>query len=140
MAEALNDQVTLIKSLPLEAAQRVHDLTILGLSDSTRAKEIAKEIYDTGKVTRSRATMIARTEVGRTATELTKVRAQAAGITHYIWRTSGDSDVRKSHRKMNGKVIAFSKAPEVDPGKHYHAGSFPNCRCYPEPIIPEDYT
>jgi len=139
MAVALNEQVTLIKSLPLEAAQRVHDLTILGLSDSTRAKDIANEIMSSGQVARSRATLIARTEVGRTATELTKTRAEAAGITHYIWRTSGDSDVRLSHKKMNGQVVAFNKMPTLSDGTTCHAGAIYNCRCYPEPIIPEDY-
>ena len=137
MAEALDQQVILITSLPKEAGQRVHDLTMLGLSDSTRAKEIAKEIMASGHVTKSRANLIARTEVARTATELTKARAHAAGITHYIWRTSGDTDVRESHKKMNGKVIAFNKPPEVEPGQFYHAGEFPNCRCYVEPVIPE---
>jgi len=138
MAEALNEQVSLIKSLPLEAGKRVHDLTMLGLSDSSRASEIAKEIMHSGQVTKSRANLIARTEVARTATELTKARAVAAGITHYVWRTSGDADVRESHKHMNGKVIAFNQPPEVEPGKRYHAGQFPNCRCYPEIVIPEE--
>jgi uncharacterized protein with gpF-like domain len=39
---------------------------------------------------------------------------------------------------MNGKVVAFAEPPEVEPGKFYHAGSFPNCRCYIEPIISEE--
>jgi SPP1 gp7 family putative phage head morphogenesis protein len=138
MSQALEEQVALITSLPREAARRVHDITMLMLSDSTRASELAKEIMRSGEVTKSRATLIARTEVARTATELTKVRSQAAGVTHYVWRTSGDADVRESHKKMNGKVIAFDQPPEVEPGKHYHAGQFPNCRCYPEPIIPEE--
>ena len=138
MAEALNEQVKLITSLPLEAAERVHGLVLIGLTDSTRAKQVAEDIMATGEVTKSRANLIARTEVSRVATELTKARATQVGLTHYIWRTSGDSDVRTSHKHMNGKVVAFNEPPEVEPGKFYHAGSFPNCRCYVEPIIPEE--
>ncbi len=37
MQALLAGRVTLIKSMPLDAAQRVHDLTIKGLQDSTRA-------------------------------------------------------------------------------------------------------
>lgn len=137
MAVTLENQVALITSLPREAARRVHKLTLEGLADSTRASEIAKEIMASGEVTKSRANLIARTEVARTASELTMARAQSAGITHYIWRTSGDADVRESHKKMNGKVIPFDQPPEVEPGKRYHAGEFPNCRCYIQPVIPE---
>lgn len=135
--KALDDQVNLITSLPLEAAQRVHELTLKGLESGARAKEIADEIMKTGQVTKSRAMLIARTETARTAAEVTKARALDVGCTHYIWRTSGDSDVRKSHKEMNGKVVAYDKPPEVEPGKFYHAGTFPNCRCYQEPLLPE---
>jgi len=85
----LEDQVTLIKSLPLDAATRVHGLTIEALVTSTRAAEIAKEIQRSGEVSESRAMLIARTEVSRTATELTKARAERVGSTHFIWRTAG---------------------------------------------------
>ena len=135
LQQFLNEQVHLITSLPLEAAERVHKLTLEGLLEGTRAKEIAAEILKTGKVTESRAKLIARTEVARVASGLTMVRAQSVGVTHYVWRTSGDSDVRQSHKDMNGKVIPLDRPPEVEPGKHYHAGQFPNCRCYPEPVF-----
>lgn len=137
MRQRLDDQIALITSMPIEAAQRVHDLTSKALQEGKRASVVAAEILQTGDVTKSRAMLIARTEVARTASELTMTRAKSVGITHYIWRTSGDSDVRHSHKLMNGKVIAFDEPPEVEPGKRYHAGQFPNCRCYPEPIIPD---
>lgn len=138
LKDLLNEQVSLITSLPIEAGQRVHKLTLQGLSDSTRASEIAKEIYATGSVTMSRAKLIARTEVARTASGLTMSRAQHVGATHYIWRTAGDSDVRKSHKEMNGKVVAYSEEPTLSDDTKTHAGMIFNCRCYMEPIIPED--
>lgn len=137
MRKALDDQVALITSLPREAGRRVHDLTLKALVESGRAKEIAEEILRTGEVTKSRATLIARTETGRVASELLKVRAESAGVTHYIWHTSHDADVRASHKKMDGKVFEFNNPPEVEPGHRYHPGAFPNCRCWAEPIVPE---
>lgn len=131
----LSEQVTLIKSLPIEAAQRVHELTIEGIANGTRAKEIAVEIMRSGEVSKARATLIARTEVSRTATELTRARALHVGSTHFIWRTVGDSDVRPTHRALNGKVFRWDDPPECDPGHHALPGAIWNCRCYPEPIL-----
>src|ERR1019366_5325789 len=86
MRDLLNDQVYLITSLPLDAAKRVHELSSGALYEGARANEIAAEIMKTGEVTRSRANLIARTEVGRSATALTQARAESVGSVGYIWR------------------------------------------------------
>jgi len=137
LQRCLEDQVKLIKSLPTEAGQRVHRLTLEGLEQGTRAKEIAAEILRTEDVTKSRAMLIARTEVSRTSSELTQVRAQHVGSEGYIWRTSDDADVRDSHKRMAGRFVSWDKPPTLD-GLVGHAGCLPNCRCYPEPVIPEE--
>jgi SPP1 gp7 family putative phage head morphogenesis protein len=136
MQGLLAEQVTLIKSIPLDAAKRVHELTLQGIEDGTRASEIAKEIQRSGEVSDSKAKLIARTEVARTASTLTEARARSVGSEGYIWRTSGDSDVRHSHAEMNGKFVRWDSPPTLDKMTG-HAGCFPNCRCYPEPVIPE---
>lgn len=135
MQALMGEQVTLIKSIPLDAAKRVHKLTIEGIEDSTRASEISKAIQASGDVAKSRADLIARTEVARTASTLTEARALHVGSPGYVWRTSGDGDVRDSHREMEGKFVAWDDPPTLD-GMKGHAGQFPNCRCYPEPVIP----
>lgn len=132
------EQVDLIQSLPLEAAERVHKLTIRGLLDSTRAREIAAEIFKTGEVTESRATLIARTEVARTASVLTETRSRSAGVTHYRWQTSKDADVRPGHKAMQGKICRWDDPPPVDENgriMHHHPGRIWNCRCWPEPLV-----
>ncbi len=136
MQGLLTEQVTLIKSIPLDAAKRVHELTLQGIEDGTRASEIAKEIQRSGEVSENKAKLIARTEVARTASTLTEARAKSVGSEGYIWRTSGDSDVRHSHKEMNGKFVRWDSPPTLDKMTG-HAGCFPNCRCYPEPVIPE---
>ena len=136
MRGLLAEQVTLIKSIPLEAAQRVHELTLQGIEDATRAKEIAKEIQRSGEVATSRAQLIARTEVSRTAATLTEARAKATGSEGYIWRDSGDKTTRHSHHLMNGKYVRWDSPPTLDKLTG-HAGCLPNCRCWPEPVIPE---
>lgn len=133
----MDEQVTLIKSLPLDAAKRVHELTLEAAVTSARAGEIAKEIMRSGEVSESRAMLIARTEVSRTATELTRARAERVGSTHFYWRTTGDSDVRRSHKALNGQVFRWDDPPECDPGHRALPGAIWNCRCWPEPIISE---
>lgn len=140
LRQRLDEQVAMIKSIPLDAAKRVHDLTLRGLETSTRGDEIRKAILASGDVAASRATLIARTEVARTASLLTQARAEFIGSTQYIWRTSGDTDVRPGHRAMNGKVFRWDDPPEVNENgrvMRHHPGQIWNCRCFPEPIIPE---
>lgn len=137
LQESLNRQVGLIKSLPLEAAKRVHEMTLSGLVDGRRAAEISKAILATGEVTEARARLIARTEVARTATGLTEARSRAIGSDGYIWRTSGDKDVRDSHAEMEGKYIRWAVRPRLKDGFVAHAGETPNCRCWCEPVLPD---
>lgn len=133
--QRIADQVTLITSLPLDAAERVHKLTLEGITKGGRAKQVAQEIMRSGEVSKSRANLIARTEVSRTATDFTRARAESVGSTHFIWRTSQDSDVRESHRRLNGKTFRWDDPPECDPGHHALPGAIWNCRCYPEPVL-----
>ena len=138
--EMLDRQVGLIKSLPLNAAQRVQDLATRAVIEGGRADEISSLIMATGDVTKARANTIARTEISRATTMFTQARAEALGSDGYIWRDSGDSDVRHKHAELNGQYIPWDAPPIVDEksGRRAHAGCDINCRCYPEPVIPGD--
>jgi SPP1 gp7 family putative phage head morphogenesis protein len=135
----LQENVDLITSLPTKAAERVHKLTMAGLSQGTRADDISREIMRTGEVTQSRANLIARTEVARSASGLVEVRSLHVGSEGYIWRTAEDADVRKEHKALNGKFIRWDSPPVAGSnGERAHAGQIYNCRCFPEPVIPEE--
>ena len=137
MREKLAESVGLITSLPLEAAQRVHKLTLQGILNGTRARETAKEILRTGEVTQSRAMLIARTETTRTATALVEARARHVGSIQYEWVTSNDSDVRPLHKALNGKIFSWDEPPIAgENGERAHPGAIFNCRCHPSPILP----
>jgi SPP1 gp7 family putative phage head morphogenesis protein len=133
----LAEQVNLIKSIPLEAAQRVHERTKEALVQGTRFADLIPEIMETGKVAQSKARLIARTETARTSSVLTQVRAQAVGSDGYIWRTAEDAQVRPDHARLNGTLVKWSEPPLAGSNMRYHAGQGPNCRCYPEPILPD---
>lgn len=134
-AKLMEEQVELIKSIPLKAGERAQSLALSAVYEGTRADEIAERLARSGEVSESDANLIARTEVARANSVLTQARAKAVGSTHYIWRTSKDSAVRESHRKMEGKVCEWNNPPTLIDGTTGNAGTFPNCRCYPEPVF-----
>lgn len=137
MRSIVNEQVKYMKSLPIEAADRVYDIqnrAIEAVVNGERASVLQKEIMRTGEVAESRAKLIARTEIGRANGALTQARAISVGSVGYIWRTAHDSDVRHSHKEMEGKFVAWDRPPTLD-GLTGHAGCVPNCRCYPEVVF-----
>jgi SPP1 gp7 family putative phage head morphogenesis protein len=134
-AALLREQVDLIKSIPTRMAERAQSLALEAQKTGARASVIAAEIENSTKVAQSRAVLIARTEIAKANATLTQARAQSVGATHYVWRTAGDSDVRETHAELDGKVFAFDDPPYIDGEGNHHAGEFPNCRCYAEPIL-----
>lgn len=137
LRESLERQVELITSLPVEAGRRVHELALDAMTDSGRADEVAREILRTSDVTVSRANLIARTEVARCSSGLVEARATHIGSEGYIWRTARDRDVRHSHAQMEGKFVKWGDPPTLSDGTTTHAGGIYNCRCYPEPVLPD---
>lgn len=138
MRDIMKEQVDLITSLPKQAGERVHKLVIEGMTTGSRANSTAEEIMRTTHVTKSRAQLIALTETGRAATAMVESRARFIGSDGYIWRTTGDADVRDDHKKLEGKFIRWDSPPIAGPnGMRYHAGAGPRCRCTPEPVIPD---
>lgn len=131
------DQVGLITSLPLEAAQRVQRLAIEAAPAGKRYQELVPEILKTGPITVNRATLIARTETAKVQSAITQVRAKYVGSEAYVWRTARDRDVRPAHKRLEGKVFKWDDPPIAEEnGDRHHPGCFPNCRCYSEPILP----
>jgi SPP1 gp7 family putative phage head morphogenesis protein len=130
------EQVDLIKSIPLRAAQRVHDLTEEILADSNRASSLVDDIMRSGHVARSHATLIALTEVSRATTSFTQARATNLGGTHYVWETAKDSRVRSEHRALQGKVFSWDDPPIAgSKGERAHPGCIYRCRCWPRVIF-----
>ena len=143
MQDQIVENISLIKTLPNDVATKVvkdiEEATLKG----KRASEIEKIIrVQTDKHSRASARLIARTEVSKTTTALTKQRSEQLDLHWYVWRTALDGDrVRKSHRNMEDVLVNWNNPPspealvgEKDVGK-YHAGNIWNCRCYPEPFL-----
>jgi len=141
MKAYMDDNVDLITSLPLKAAERVHHLVNNNLKTGARAETLIAELLQTGKVTESQARTIARTETSRAATGLVKASAESIDIDWYFWRTTHDNRLRKSHKIMDGVLCRWDDppSPELLAGEksvgNYLPGAIWNCRCYAEPLI-----
>jgi SPP1 gp7 family putative phage head morphogenesis protein len=135
----LSDQVEFITSIPTNAAKRIHDITVGNLVSADRGEgALERMIMRSGEVSKSHARLIARTETARTASLLTESRALHLGSPGYWWRTVKDSDVRPLHKKLEGNFIPWDNPPVAgENGERAHAGQIYNCRCYPEPELPE---
>lgn len=146
----INDQIienaVLIRTLPNDVAEKVVKNIAEEAIKGKRARSIESIIReDTDKHSRASARLIARTEVAKTQSAITKSRAQNLDMQWYVWRTALDGDkVRKSHRLMEGVIVNWNDppSPEELAGEqsvgHYHAGNIWNCRCYSEVLLDID--
>ncbi|UKV70958.1 phage head morphogenesis protein [Klebsiella pneumoniae] len=131
-------QIQLMKSMPIEAADRVRDIQSRAMEaviNGERPDQLYEMIMQSGDVAASRAQLIARTEIGRATGALTQARALAVGSEGYWWRIEG-AGTRASHRKMKDKFVRWDNPPTLD-GMTGHAGCLPNCKCWSEVQIPE---
>nr|WP_255313623.1 phage minor head protein [Klebsiella pneumoniae] len=131
-------QIQLMKSMPIEAADRVRDIQSRAMEaviNGERPDQLYEMIMQSGDVAASRAKLIARTEIGRATGALTQARALAVGSEGYWWRIEG-AGTRPSHRKMKDKFVRWDNPPTLD-GMTGHAGCLPNCKCWSEVQIPE---
>lgn len=146
----INDQIienaSLIRTLPNDVAEKVAKTIAEEAIKGKRARTIESIIKeDTDKHSRASARLIARTEVAKTQSAITKSRSQALDMQWYVWRTALDGNrVRKSHRLMEGVLVNWNDPPspeelagEQNVGR-YHAGNIWNCRCYSEILIDVD--
>lgn len=141
----LNEQVALIQSIPIEAGQRAQKIAAENFINGTRANpdpsvtaQLKKDMGMSTQVAINRAKLISRTETARANASFVEARAVSVGVQAYIWRTTMDGAERESHKKMNGKLVRYDDPPILSDGTQGHAGTFPNCRCYQDPVLPED--
>lgn len=142
MDQWINENVGLIQSMPLNAAKKVQKLVLENLKTGQyRSSGLVEQIMKIGHVSRNRAKTIARTEVSKMSSGLTKARSEYAQIGYYIWKTSKDLRVRSSHSIMNNVLIDWNQPPSPEALKgikshgNYHAGCTFNCRCFPRPLL-----
>lgn len=146
----LNEQVALIKSIPIEAGLRAQKIAHEAFFKGARAEanedtiaELQNQMGLSTEVATQRAYLIARTETARANASINQARAMAVGSNQYRWHNSGDEAVRHSHKYLQGKrlqgmIFSWDAPPTLDDGTSGHPGTFPNCRCFAEPVFSDE--
>ena len=69
--------------------------------------------------------------------EYDRKRVKAAGVTHYLWRTSKDADVCEACHEREGQTFPYDAELEFRHPGTFECCTGQPCRCYCEPILPE---
>jgi SPP1 gp7 family putative phage head morphogenesis protein len=126
----VSENVALIKSLPDRYFQEIERTVIAAIREGKRNEEVAADMEERYSIASSRATLIARDQIGKFYGELQQARQTQLGIDRYIWRTVRDNRVRPDHEEREGEIFAWDDPPEDG-----HPGEPIQCRCWAEPIL-----
>jgi SPP1 gp7 family putative phage head morphogenesis protein len=118
----ITEHTQLIKDIRLEHLNKIASSLQRGIRQGLLQKDMAKDIQEITNLGKARARLIARNTPLQYSGALTKHHQINAGIKKYLWQTSQDERVRKSHRSKNGTVYSWDS---VGP----HPRSEVNCRC-----------
>ena len=132
MQEFIKKNVSLVKTIPprLHAGleRDIIKLQQKGPFDQKALSDMLSKNYNSAGYNLRRLT---RDQTSKAIGNLTNIRQTDAGLTDYIWRTSGDERVRSSHKVLNGRRFKWSSSPPEG-----HPGHPIQCRCYAEGVMP----
>lgn len=154
----IKENVSLIAKLQADTVQDIDRIVMSGFRTGQRVETIREQLLGTElkpgvfRNVETRAALIARDQTGKLWGDLNRRRQEDAGITLYIWRTSEDERVRRSHAVLDGRYCSW-----IDPGvyadtladamaggwkqrssvKGYvgNPGTDYQCRCYAEAVF-----
>ncbi|RKI90442.1 phage head morphogenesis protein [Parablautia intestinalis] len=133
----VDENVSLIKSIPGDTLEDIRGIIKSGFLDGKSTTRIMKDIQHRYNVGKSRASLIARDQVGKLNAAVTEAQQRDAGIEEYYWCDCGDGRVRKSHKRLNGRKFRWDTPPVVDEktGRRCHPGQDYQCRCRAKPVF-----
>lgn len=120
----------LIQSIPRDELRRVESVLIDGIREGRRHEAVAKDIQREFGIAENRAKLIARDQMGKIASDLSRARMESNGVRRGVWRTSEDERVRPQHEQRNGRPFDLSRGIGGE-----RPGEPVQCRCYTEPFV-----
>lgn len=124
------ENVDLIQSVGSEYFEDLESEVIEALEDGKRVESLAEAVEERAGVAESRATLIARDQLGTLNSQVNGERQQALGIGRYRWVSSEDNRVRPSHQVFNGQTYTWAEGTIEG-----HPGEPIQCRCTADPVI-----
>lgn len=136
------ENVALIKSIPEQYFTQVESMVMRSISKGgdlkTLTDDLQQQFGERHGITRRRAENIARDQVRKSTTDLSRARQKAAGITRGIWlHSGGGNEPRPKHKKANGQEFDLDKGlPIGDNNEYVLPGDEISCGCSWKPVIP----
>lgn len=131
------NNVNLISSIKDKTLTRMTNIVQNGYYLGKSNTAIGDEIAEAYSMERNHARFIARDQMAKLNADLTAQQQEDAGVSEYIWSTSGDVRVRDSHEALDGTRQKWSDPPVVDEKtkRRCHPGQDYNCRCVALPVF-----
>lgn len=127
--------VELIKTIPEDTLDKMKDIVYDGFTNGKTTTSMAKDIQRAYGISKRKAKFIARDQTAKLNGQIQRAQQQDAGITEYIWSTTGDERVRDSHKELNGHKFSWNEAPVNSDGRQCHPGEDYGCRCIGRPVF-----
>lgn len=126
-----------VKVWASEALARLRAEVDANAEQGYRAEGLAERIRNEYGVSKSRASLIARQETNNFMANYRAARAADAGLKRYQWYCVRDSNTRKDHLALHGKIFRYDRPPVTDTrtGARNNPGQDFRCRCTDRPVI-----
>lgn len=123
--------VRLIVGLESRHFADVERLIAAAVTEGKSTRTVTKVLQTRLQVSRRRANLIARNEIGNLNADITRSRMKDLGIRRFRWVTSADERVRPLHEEIDGQIFDYPNGHPTEgiPGQPI------NCRCTAEPIL-----
>jgi SPP1 gp7 family putative phage head morphogenesis protein len=126
-----------LRDIPEEIAGRIRSALAEGIDAGESQPKLMTRIRgEFNTISKAKARTIAQTETSAAYGSGRQEAMEAAGVTHKKWLTSGNANVRPSHRAANGQTVPISSDYTVGGAHLSHpgdstgpAGEVINCHC-----------
>lgn len=156
MKASIEENVALIKSLPLQFEERVRGSVYRAVSGGGTLKDLRKELSKYAGMSERRAKLVASDQVHKAFVNISAKRMETVGIKKYEWvhtrigktqrpyhmrRWDGVSGKKDGHPNgLNGFIFDMNHLPIIDEktGERGLPGRLPFCHCRLSPVIEFD--
>ena len=134
LKQAISTNIALIENIENIQITRLENAVKSSITGATNFQSLVNEVDSQARQGKAYAEFVARDQVAKTHSKITKEKSIGAGFTGYIWRATNDERTRPDHAAQDGKFFRWDKPPilingALDPGEDFQ------CRCIAEPAF-----